>query len=57
MKKIISILLVVVLSLSVLAGCKSEEAKTEGSTAGQAERVLRIAAQPYPLYTPVICSL
>lgn len=53
MKKIISILLVVVLSLSVLAGCKGEEEKTEGSTAGQEERVLRIAAQPYPLYTPV----
>lgn len=59
MKKFLSILLAASLTLLALTGCgntqgtetdTSESAATEESTDGA---VLRIAAQPYPLYTPV----
>ncbi len=51
MKKLIAIIMISSLLLITLAGCK-----TEGETSGKnedASSVLRIAAQPYPLYTPI----
>lgn len=59
MKKFLSILIAAVLTLMSLTGCGSSQenvnnttssAETEESADGA---VLRIAAQPYPLYTPV----
>lgn len=49
MKKLLLVLVSVVLALSVITGC-SEDKSTQASNN---ETQLRIAAQPYPLYTPV----
>lgn len=49
MKKLLLVLVSVVLAVSVITGC-SEDKSTQASND---ETQLRIAAQPYPLYTPV----
>ena len=49
MKKLLLVLVVAILALSVITGC-SEDKSTQASND---ETQLRIAAQPYPLYTPV----
>lgn len=49
MKKLLLVLVAAILALSVITGC-SEDKNTQ---ANNDETQLRIAAQPYPLYTPV----
>lgn len=49
MKKLLLVLVAAILAVSVITGC-SEDKNTQASND---ETQLRIAAQPYPLYTPV----
>lgn len=49
MKKLLLVLVAAILAVSVITGC-SEDKSTQASND---ETQLRIAAQPYPLYTPV----
>lgn len=51
MKKILSVLLSTLLIVGSLIGCGSTKTKSEDTE--KTTTVLRIAAQPYPLYTPV----
>lgn len=46
------VLVSAILAVSVITGC-SENKSTQASSNENNETVLRIAAQPYPLYTPV----
>ena len=52
MKKLLLVLVSAILAVSVITGC-SENKSTQASSNENNETVLRIAAQPYPLYTPV----
>ncbi len=52
MKKLLLVLVSAILAVSVITGC-SENKSTQASSNESNETVLRIAAQPYPLYTPV----
>ena len=51
MKKLLSVLLSTILIVGSLIGCGSSTTKNEDTDKG--DNVIRIAAQPYPLYTPV----
>ncbi len=64
MKRILPLILAASLSLLGLVGCGSSNAETDADVSSQTEvsvpaetaksgAVLRIAAQPYPLYTPI----
>ena len=52
MKKLLLVLVSAILAVSVITGC-SENKSTQANSNENNETVLRIAAQPYPLYTPV----
>ncbi|WP_246213178.1 aliphatic sulfonate ABC transporter substrate-binding protein [Aminipila butyrica] len=55
MKKFIAVFMISVLAVLTLVGCGTDDDSTSGKTENNSESgaVLRIAAQPYPLYTPV----
>ena len=53
-KKVLSTVLTVSIAAVLFAGCGNSQQTAETETESKAsEKVLRIAAQPYPLYTPI----